>query len=54
MGSFNSVELDPGDTVIVPKKVLKFAWMRLSKDISQVLYQIAVTAGVLHTSFGLF
>ncbi|MFC1869454.1 SLBB domain-containing protein [Thermodesulfobacteriota bacterium] len=54
VGSFNSIELDPGDTIIVPKKLLKFAWLRLTKDISQVLYQIAVTAGVLHTSFGLF
>ena len=54
VGSFNAIQLDPGDTIIVPKKIIKLAWLRLTKDISEVLYQIAVTAGVLHTSFGLF
>lgn len=54
VGSFRKISLDPGDTIIVPKKVVKFAWMRLTKDIFQVMYQIAVTAGVLHTGLGLF
>ncbi|MBW2610136.1 MAG: SLBB domain-containing protein [Deltaproteobacteria bacterium] len=54
MGSFESIKLNQGDTIIVPKKVEKLAWLRLTKDISQVLYQIAITAGVLKTTFGLF
>jgi polysaccharide export outer membrane protein len=44
-------ELDPGDTVVVPEKLEKIAWMRDFKDITQILYQIAVTAGVLIVAF---
>jgi polysaccharide export outer membrane protein len=44
-------ELDPGDTVVVPEKLEKIAWMRDIKDITQILYQIAVTAGVLLVAF---
>jgi protein involved in polysaccharide export with SLBB domain len=47
MGGFNSMELDPGDTVIVPKKVEQYAWMRLVKDVTQIMFQIAVSAGVI-------
>lgn len=52
-GGFNSIKLDPGDTIIVPRKIVKFAWLRLTQNISEVLYQIAITAGVLHTTLGL-
>lgn len=51
MGSFTSIKLDPGDTIIVPRKVITYAWMRTFKDVSQILYQIAITAGVLDRSF---
>jgi hypothetical protein len=50
MGGFNYVVLDPGDTIIVPKKVEAFAWAKI-KDITQILYQIAVSAGVLVAAF---
>ena len=43
--------IDPGDTIVVPEKVEKIAWMREIKDITQILYQIAVTAGVLIVTF---
>ena len=43
--------LDPGDTVIVPDRLDKTAWMREIKDISQIFYQIAVSAGVLLVAF---
>lgn len=43
--------LEPGDTVVVPEKVDKIAWMREIKDITQILYQIAVTAGVIIVAF---
>jgi protein involved in polysaccharide export with SLBB domain len=41
-----SLELLPGDTVLVPEKVIRVPFMKELKDITQVLFQIAVTAGV--------
>lgn len=48
-GSFFSSgeRLHSGDTVIVPEQIERVAWMRNIKDITQIMYQIAVTAGVL-------
>ncbi|MDD5434676.1 MAG: SLBB domain-containing protein [Nitrospira sp.] len=43
--------LDPGDTIVVPEKIEKIAWLREIKDFTQILYQIAVTAGVLILRF---
>lgn len=43
--------LEPGDTIIVPEKLVSIAWMRNIKDITQILYQIAVTAGVILVAF---
>ncbi|MEN8263534.1 MAG: SLBB domain-containing protein [Nitrospirota bacterium] len=43
--------LEPGDTIVVPAKLEKIAWMRHVKDITQILYQIATTAGVLIVAF---
>ena len=51
MSSFDSVVLNPGDTVIVPKKIMKYPWLRLVKDITQITYQIAVSAGVVIAAF---
>ncbi len=42
-----SQDIEPGDTIVVPEKLEKIAWMREIKDITQILYQIAVTVGVL-------
>ncbi|MDP2690309.1 MAG: SLBB domain-containing protein [Deltaproteobacteria bacterium] len=50
-GSFKSARLEPGDTVVVPEKIERVHWMREVKDITQILYQIAVTAGVLIVAF---
>ncbi|MGC8822661.1 MAG: SLBB domain-containing protein [Desulfurella sp.] len=36
----------PGDTIIVPQKIQEFPWLRNIKDITQILMNIAVTAGV--------
>ena len=44
---FGSVELDAGDTLIVPPQIERTAWMRDIKDITSILGQIALTAGVL-------
>jgi hypothetical protein len=48
---FMGRSLDPGDTIVVPEKLDKIAWLREIKDITQILYQIAVTAGVLIVAF---
>ncbi|MEW6602990.1 MAG: hypothetical protein AB1499_18610, partial [Nitrospirota bacterium] len=39
-------QIEPGDTIIVPEKLERVAWLREVKDLTQILYQIAVTAGV--------
>lgn len=44
-------KLMPGDTIVVPEKLERIAWMKNIKDITQILYQIAVTAGVLIVAF---
>lgn len=46
-GGFMSMKLDPGDTIVVPPELQKLAWLGPTKDIMQIVYQIAVTAGVL-------
>ncbi len=43
--------LEPGDTIVVPQKLERIAWLRNIKDITQILYQIAVTAGVLIAAY---
>ncbi|MEF9427431.1 MAG: capsule biosynthesis GfcC family protein [Candidatus Mariimomonas ferrooxydans] len=39
-------EIEPGDTIVVSEKLTRIAWLREIKDITQILYQIAVTAAV--------
>ncbi|MGB9767159.1 MAG: SLBB domain-containing protein, partial [Sulfurihydrogenibium sp.] len=39
--------LEPGDVVVIPEKMERIAWLRNIKDITQILMQIAVTAGVV-------
>ena len=46
-GGFMSSHPDPGDTLVVPQKLERIAWMREIKDIATILGQIALTAGVL-------
>lgn len=48
---FGSQDIEPGDTIVVPEKFERIAWMREIKDLTQILYQIAVTAGVLIVAF---
>ena len=50
-GNLMSMRLDPGDTVVVPEKLDRIAWFRHAKDLTQILYQVAVTAGVLIVAF---
>lgn len=46
-GSFLSSPLDAGDTLIVPQKLERVAWIREIKDWSQILANIALTAGTI-------
>jgi len=46
-GGFMESELDSGDTLVVPQKLERVAWMRDIKDITTIISQIALTAGVL-------
>jgi protein involved in polysaccharide export with SLBB domain len=45
-GSFSSAELHPGDSVLVPRKLVKIHWIKEAKDITQIMFQIAVTLGI--------
>ncbi len=45
-GGFMTMPLDPGDTIVVPKKIDKFFWLQTTKDVTQIMMQIAVTVGV--------
>jgi len=54
LGGFDSTKLDPGDTVIVPQKIETYPWMRFLKDTSGILYQLAVTVGVLKSTLNIF
>jgi protein involved in polysaccharide export with SLBB domain len=46
-GGFLSSLLDAGDTLVVPPKLEKIAWMREIKDITQILANVALTAGTV-------
>jgi protein involved in polysaccharide export with SLBB domain len=46
-GGFMSIRLDPGDTIMVPRKMDRFLWLRFTKDITQILFQAAIAAGVV-------
>ncbi|MBC8413283.1 MAG: SLBB domain-containing protein [Nitrospira sp.] len=39
--------IEPGDTIVIPENLERIAWLREIKDFTQILYQIAVTAGVV-------
>jgi len=51
IGGFDSVKVNAGDSIIVPKKVEKYPWLKVTKDLTQILFQIAVSAGVVIAAF---
>jgi protein involved in polysaccharide export with SLBB domain len=51
VGTSPRAKLHPGDTIIVPQKFDRLAIMRNIKDISQIIFQMAVTAGVVVALF---
>jgi len=46
-GGLKSLTLDPGDTIVVPEKLERIAWLKEIKDITQILANVALTAGVI-------
>ena len=46
-GNFMSIPLDPGDTIVAPRKLDKIPWIKTTKDLTQIVFQIAVAAGVV-------
>ena len=46
-GGFDETPLFPGDSVLVPQKIVRPSFVKEAKDITQILFQLAVTAGVL-------
>ena len=45
-GGISSLTLDPGDTIVVPEKLERIAWLKNIKDIASILGNIAMTAGI--------
>jgi protein involved in polysaccharide export with SLBB domain len=43
--------IEPGDTIIVPEKIEKIAWLREFRDITQILMNTAVMGGALKVIF---
>jgi protein involved in polysaccharide export with SLBB domain len=46
-GGISSLTLDPGDTIVVPEKLERIAWLKNIKDVATILGNIALTAGVV-------
>jgi protein involved in polysaccharide export with SLBB domain len=46
-GNFMTMKLGPGDTIVVPRKINRYEWLRNTKDITQVLFQMALATGVV-------
>ncbi len=50
-GGMGNVVVEPGDTIVVPEKLDRVAWIREFRDLTQILFQVAVTTGVLIVLF---
>ena len=46
-GSFSSAQIYLGDSVLVPRKLVRIHWIKETKDITQILFQMAIVVGVL-------
>ncbi len=47
LGGFNNTVLYPGDSILVPEEFKQYDWMREVKDISTILYQMALGAAAV-------
>lgn len=50
-GGFTATPLQPGDTLVVPQKLERVAWLREIKDLTQILANVALSAGTLILGF---
>jgi protein involved in polysaccharide export with SLBB domain len=50
-GGMKGLTLDPGDTIVVPEKLERIAWLKEIKDITQILANVALVAGVIIAGF---
>ena len=48
---FGSRDMLPGDTLVVPQKIERTAWLRDLKDITQILANVALSAGSVYLWF---
>jgi protein involved in polysaccharide export with SLBB domain len=46
-GGFESVEMYPGDTILVPQQFRRTDWMKEMKDVTTIIYQIALGAAAV-------
>ncbi len=46
-GGFNSTVLHPGDAILVPERVHRTAWLREIRDISTIVFQLALGAAAI-------
>jgi polysaccharide biosynthesis/export protein len=46
MGRFESMRLMPGDTVVVPENLERVPYLRMVRDITDIVFKIATTAGI--------
>ena len=46
-GGLLSSNLNPGDTIVVPEKIERVSWLKEVKDVTQILFEIAATAGIV-------
>ncbi|MCX5785945.1 MAG: SLBB domain-containing protein [Elusimicrobia bacterium] len=44
---FFKSRVEPGDTIVVPEKFDRIAWLREIRDFSQILMNVALTAGIV-------
>jgi protein involved in polysaccharide export with SLBB domain len=47
LGGFNNIALYPGDSILVPEKIKKFDWLKEVKDLSTIIYQMALGAAAV-------
>jgi protein involved in polysaccharide export with SLBB domain len=46
-GGFMSAKMAPGDTILVPEKYERINWVRELRDWTQIIFQLAMAAGVI-------
>jgi protein involved in polysaccharide export with SLBB domain len=53
LSGFESTVIYPGDTILVPRKVVEVSKLKLAKDVTSIIYNIAISVGAMK-AIGLF